>query len=123
MSGIALRDDLRETLEKNAEQESRSVDDIVNEAVGLYLRERQRAKLDREIAAYEAMHAELRQKYLGQWVAVHDQKLVDHDPDGSALYQRIRAKYGKTSVLIRQVMGQPIEEVWVRTPSTGKTAE
>jgi len=122
MSTVVLRDDLRETLEKSAEQESRSVDEIVNEAVGLYLRERQRAKLDKEISAYEAMHAELRLKYLGQWVAMHDQELVDHDPDGSALYQRIRAKYGKTSVLIRQVMQQPIEEVWIRTPDTGKIA-
>lgn len=122
MSTVALRDDLRETLEKSAEQESRSVDDIVNEAVGLYLRERQRAKLDKEISAYEAMHPELQQKYLGQWIAVHDQKLVDHDPNGVALYQRIRAKYGKTSVLIRQVARQPIEEAQIRTPSTGKIA-
>ncbi len=120
MSAVELRDDLRETVEKTAEQESRSVDELVNEAVRLYLRERQRTKLDKEIAAYEAMHTELRQKHLGQWVAIHDQKLVDHDADGSALYQRIRAKHGRTSVLIRQVTDQPIEEARIRTPSTGK---
>ena len=122
MDAIVLRTDLRETLEKDAEQEARSVNDLVNEAVEHYLRERQRAKLDQEIAAYEAMHAELRQKYLGQWVAVHEQKLVDHDRDGSALYRRIRARYGQTSVLLRQVTDQPVEEVWLRTPSTGKVA-
>jgi predicted DNA-binding protein len=120
METILLREDLRETLEKDAEQEARSVNDMVNEAVEHYLRERQRAKLDQEIAAYEAMHAELRQKYLGQWVAVHQQKLVDYDEDRTALYRRIRAKYGRTSVLLRQVTEQSIEEVWVRTPSTGK---
>jgi len=122
MDTIVLRTDLRETLEKDAEQEARSVNDLVNEAVERYLRERQQVKLDQEILAYEAMHAELRQKYLGQWVAVHEQKLVDHDSDGSALYRRIRARYGQTSVLLRQVTDQPVEEVWLRTPSTGKVA-
>ena len=117
---ITLKPDLLETLAKDAEQESRSVNDIVNEAVELYLRERQRAKLNREIVAYEAMHSELRQKYLGQWVAIHQQELVDQDHDRVALYQRIRAKYGRISVLLRQVADQPIDEVWIRTPSTGK---
>ncbi|MCI0528316.1 MAG: hypothetical protein L0Y56_12825, partial [Nitrospira sp.] len=77
METIILRDDLREILEKDAKQEAKSINDIVNEAVERYLHERQLAKLDIEISAYEEMHPELRQKYLGQWVAVHDQKLVD----------------------------------------------
>ena len=120
MSDLVLRPDLLETLERDAERESKSVNELVNEAVAHYLRERQRAKLSQEIAAYKALHQELKQKYLGQWVAVHEQKLVDHDPDGGALYQRVRAKYGRAAVLIRQVTEQIIEEVWVRTPSTGK---
>ncbi len=122
MDVIVLRSDLREILEKDAEQETKTINDIVNEAVEHYLRKQQQVKLDQEITAYEIMHSKLQQKYVGQWVAVHKQKLVDHDSDGSALYQRIRAKYGRTSVLIRQVAEQPIEEVWLRTPSTGKIA-
>ncbi|OGO43460.1 MAG: hypothetical protein A2Z04_06410 [Chloroflexi bacterium RBG_16_57_9] len=122
MDVIVLRSDLRETLKKDAEQEARSVNDLVNEAVEHYLRERQQAKLDTEIAAYEAMHDELRQKYLGEWVAVHDQKLVEHDSDGLALYRRVRARFGRISVLIRQVTEESVEEVWIRTPSTGKIA-
>ena len=120
MDAIILRPDLRETLEKNARQEARSVDDIVNEAVERYLHEQQLAKLDTEILAYESMHPELRQKYLGQWVAVHEQKLVDHDSDRAALYRRVWAKYGRTSVLIRQVRDQASEDIWIRTPSYGR---
>jgi hypothetical protein len=120
MDPIVLRSDLRESLEKDARREARSINDMVNEAVERYLLKRQRVKLDQEISAYEAMHPELRQKYLGQWVAVHDQKLVDRDSDGLSLYRRVRARYGRTSVLIRLVTEQPIEEVWLRTPSTGK---
>jgi hypothetical protein len=120
MDTIALRADLRETLEKDAKQETRSVNDLVNEAVERYLHERQLAKLDVEIAAYERMYPELRQKYLGQWVAVHEQKLIDHDDDRAVLYGRVRATYRRTAVLIRQVTEQPDNEIWIRTPSTGK---
>ncbi|MFP4395395.1 MAG: hypothetical protein ACLFTI_09045 [Anaerolineales bacterium] len=60
MNTIVLRSDLYRVLEQNAQEEARSVGEIVNEAVEHYLREQQRAKLNREIHAYEALHAELR---------------------------------------------------------------
>ena len=120
METIVLRPDLQETLEERAKQAAKSVNDLVNEAVEQYLRAQQRQKLDREIAAYERLHPELRQSHLGQWVAMHQQQLVDADADQAALYRRVRARYGRTSVLIRQVTEQAVEEVWLRTPSTGR---
>ncbi len=120
METIELRSDLREMLERDAERESRSVNEVVNRAVELYLREQQRKKLAREIEAYEAMHSQLKADYLGQYVAIHEQKLVDHDRELAPLYRRIRARYGKISVLMRQVKEQPVEEIWMRTFSTGK---
>jgi hypothetical protein len=123
MSPIELRPDLLGFLEHDAKAQSLSVNDIVNEAVEQYVRERQRAKLDREIEAFLGMHGELRRQYLGQWVAIHDQTLVDHDPDQMALYQRIRARFGRTSVLIRRVSDEPDRDVWLRSPSTGKQAQ
>ena len=67
------------TLEQDAAQEARSVNDLINEAVAHYLRERQQAKIDREIAAYEAMHMELITDHPGEWVALHEEELVNHD--------------------------------------------
>ncbi len=121
METIELKPELRETLEQVAQQQSSTVNALVNHAVEDYLREQQRAKLDREIAAFESMHPTLREKHWGEWVAVHQGNLIDHDRDLSALYRRVRAQYGKTSVLIRQVTFIPNEEVWLRTPSTGKS--
>ena len=122
MNTIILRADLQETLERDAEAASKSVNDLVNEAVARYLRERQREKIARETKAYELMHPELKRDHFGQWVAIHDQQLVDHDDDVSPLYARIRAKYGRTSVLIRQVRDHPVAEIRWRTPSTGRLA-
>jgi hypothetical protein len=122
MEAIILKDHLRESLRQDAEQAEISINELVNEVVEHYLQERQQAKLDEEIAAFTAMFVQLRESFLGQWVAIHDQQLADHDSDGTALYQRIRAKYGRTPILIRQVTEQLIDEVWVRTPSTGRIA-
>ena len=120
--GIVLRADLREALESSAAGESRTLNDLVNDAVDLYLHRLQQEKIDREAAAYERLHAQLRDEFRGQWVAIHDQQLVDHDPDSEPLYRRVRERYGRTSVLIRRVADSPTEEVWMRTPERGKRA-
>ena len=40
-----------------------------------------RAAMQREIAAYEAMHSTLVPQFLGYYVAIHQGHLVDHDLD------------------------------------------
>ncbi len=117
---IVLRPELQAELERNAEQEARSVNELLNEALEYYFETRQEEKLSQEIVAYEKMHPELWQKFAGQWVAIHNEELVDHDIDDVALHRRVRAQYGQTVVLIRQVRETPIEEIWIRTFSTGK---
>ncbi|HEY7067567.1 MAG TPA: DUF5678 domain-containing protein [Chloroflexota bacterium] len=117
---IVLRPELREMLENNAEHDSRTLNDLVNDAVREYAYRLQREKIDREAEAYTRLHCGLRDKFLGQWVAIHDGQLVDHDADSGALYHRIRAKFGRTAVLIRRVSERPDDEIWIRTPSTGK---
>jgi hypothetical protein len=117
---IVLRPDLREILERSAKRESRTLNDIVNEAVGLYVHRLQQEKIDREAEAYQGMYDTLRCRFPGRWVAIHNQELVDHDSDSQALYQRVRKRFGRTSVLIRQVTERPVDEIWMRTPATGK---
>jgi predicted DNA-binding protein len=48
MGVIVLRDDLHERLEQNAAQASRSVDDLLNEAVERYLREQRHIDIQRK---------------------------------------------------------------------------
>ena len=118
---VTIRSDLTETLQERAQQGDRSLDDLVNEAVEQYLQEQQRRKIDREILAYHRLHPDLWRTMANQWLAVHNGEVVDQDSDRQALYRRIRAKYGRTSVLIRQVKWDAEEEFWLKTPSTGRT--
>ena len=123
METITLRADLQTTLKASASLEDKSINELVNEAVERYLLQRQLTKIDAEIEAYQRLHPLLRQTHVGQWVAVHEQQLVDFDIDRAALYQRVRQKYGLRPVLIRQVAEQPEEELLVRTPSDGRRVQ
>ncbi len=119
---IMLRADLREILESNAKREARTLNELVNEAEGWYVQRMQQEKIDREAEAYERLYGDLRVRFLGQWVAIHNQQLVDHDGDSQALYRRVRDKYGRTLVLIRRVSESSVDEIWMRTPDRGKRA-
>lgn len=77
-------------------------------------------QLEQEIAAHEAMHARLWQDIPGMWVAIHDGELVDQDRDKATLYLRIRDRFGRVPMLMREVKPEAAEEIWLRMPSTGR---
>jgi hypothetical protein len=81
-----------------------------------------REQLEQEIAAYEAMQSELWEKLPGMGVAIHDGQLVDQDRDKVELYHRVRDRFGRIPVLMRKVKAVPTEEIWLRTPATGRNA-
>lgn len=76
----------------------------------------ERKIISQEMAAYRAMHVELVEDYLGQYVAIHDGKSVDHDPDFSTLHERIRKRFGRQVVLIQRVETEPERELVFRSP-------
>ncbi len=69
-----------------------------------------------EVAAFEAMHAALWQKYPKQFVAIHQGLVVDHDQDEWALIERINQHYSKAIVLIREVKSALPGEFIFRSP-------
>jgi hypothetical protein len=73
--------------------------------------EERQAAIEREEAAYQEMHVELYANYPGQHVAIYQQRLVDHDEDGVALYKRVRQKYPGEFVLMTPVR-QEAEETY-----------
>lgn len=99
-----------------AQQEDKEVSELVNEALRHYLWDIKERKIDREMEAYRVMHAELKQQLLGQYVAIHNGELVDHDPDRRTLSQRVRQKYGNLAVLITPVEERPEREFLMLSP-------
>lgn len=72
--------------------------------------------VEREMQAYIALHPMLKQKYLGQHVAIYGGQLIDVDADYGALYTRIDAQYPDTFVWLATVEEEPIRTLVFRSP-------
>ena len=64
-----------------------------------------RQKIEQEQTWWLNLPLSARAKYEGEFIAIHNQQLVDHSKDENALYKRIRAKYGKIPILIMPAEG------------------
>ncbi len=113
---VSLDADLIESLRQVAAEKGATLDQVLGESARDYLRQARREKIHREQEAYLAMHAELKQKYLGQHVAIHEGKLVDVDADAGVLLRRVRRQFGRAPVMICEVSEQPIPEFVIRSP-------
>jgi hypothetical protein len=113
---VSLDASIIESLRQVAAEKGMTLDQVLGESAQQYLRQVRRAKIGREQEAYLAMHAELKQKYLGQHVAIYEGKLVDRDADAGALFQRVRQRFGHAPVMICEVTEQAIPEYVIRSP-------
>ncbi len=117
MGVIAIRDKrLVTALEQIAEQEQTSVEEVARAAVYRYVREIEREKIRAETEAFWAIHSQLLDDYSGQYIAMHEGKVVDNGVDLGALYQRVRERYGDTPILLTQVTDDPVRELTFRSP-------
>ena len=113
---VSLDADLVESLQQIAAEQGLTLDQVISDLARQYLRQARRAKLQREAEAYQALYVDLKSKYLGQHVAIHDGNLVDHDADPVVLVRRVRQRFGHAPILIRQVEEQPDREFVLRSP-------
>lgn len=72
--------------------------------------------MQREMAAYIALHPELKEKYLGKSVAIYQGQLIDVDDDYGKLYQRVRSKHPDVFVWLTTVREEAIGTIYMRSP-------
>lgn len=95
--------DLVERLEQIAAAQRTTVEELLDKVVTEYLDTVAHQKMRAESTAFVELHPELVTKYLGDYVAIHNSEVVDHDADARTLHLRIRKQFGRTPVLLRQV--------------------
>jgi len=113
---VLIPDQMFTELTPIAEQENKEISELVNEALRQYLWEAKERKIDREMEAYRTMHIELKQRFLGKYVAIHNGELVDHDADRHVLSRRVRQEYRSVAVLITPVEEKPEREFLMQSP-------
>lgn len=71
---------------------------------------------EREKEAFRLLFPRLQQEYAGQYVAIYQGELVDHDIDKVALFARLNEQYPQAFVLVRPVQETAEIEYRWRSP-------
>ena len=117
MTPVALREpSLVNRLQEIATWRQTTPENLLRVAVSQWLTQITREKIRAEQEAFQRMHAELVEQYPGEYVAVHQGQVVDHDPDLRTLHLRVYARYGKTPVLLKRVTEEPERDLVIRSP-------
>lgn len=116
MMTVILSDQVERQLTKIAQNQEVTADELAQKAIWHYLQTEASQILDRETIAFRALHAELIAKYPGEYVAIHQGKVIDHDPKLGDIYLRIDEKYPDEIILIKQVQPEIERTFTVRSP-------
>ncbi|MFQ5594388.1 MAG: DUF5678 domain-containing protein [Anaerolineae bacterium] len=103
MPTVVVEPELYKRVEEAASEYEAGIDEILTEAVRRYLWELERRKISEESELYRQQHAELKDRYLGQYIAIYNGQVVDHDTDFQALRRRIRQRFRRTPVMMTKV--------------------
>ena len=72
--------------------------------------------VEREKTAYIRLFPQLKKQYAGQYVAIYQGQLIDHDADYGVLFERIDENYPDVFVWLTQVEDEPIGTITFRSP-------
>lgn len=105
MKALTISDELANEIQSEAQARGIEIEDFLKQAIRRERTLAERRKIEREQAWWLEQPLTERAKYSGKYVAVHNQELVDSDSDNAALYRRIRARFGRTPVLMMPAEG------------------
>lgn len=105
MYTIEVSEELAQEIQLEAETRGLDVEEFLKAIIRRERTLANRRKIEQEQAWWLSLPLTKRARYEGDYVAVHNQSLVDHDSDEDALHRRIRATYGNTPVLIMPAEG------------------
>ena len=108
---LTLQPPLQSKLDSMVHFWDKPAEDIIKEALNRHLKQLESQKLDAETAAFEQMHSEIKTRYQGQFVAIHQGQIYDSDLDFEALCLRVQTSLGNVPVLIREVHDS-LKEKW-----------
>lgn len=103
--------------EENRRPLEEVISDALSEAFPAVHVSPERARMEREQAAFRRLYPELVARYPDEFVAIHNGEVIGHDKSRLELVTRIDEEYPGQVVLVRAVRAEPEERVLVfRSP-------
>ncbi len=116
MLTITVKPDIAEQIGRLADETRMDTEALVDQALRAYLARFRQEKIRTEAQAFEQQRASLLRQYRGEYVAIHEGRVIDHDPDLRTLHLRVFARWGHTPVLLKKVTEEPERELVFRSP-------
>ncbi len=122
MIPIAIRDELIRSVEKLAQDQGTDAESLVNEWIERQLALAREQQIREESARFRAQHSSLLATYTGEYIAMRNGEVLDHDLDVQALYLRMRERFGDELILIAPVTDTPEPTYDMRGPRMARPA-
>lgn len=117
---LTVPDHVYQQAEQIARAEQRPVAEVINDALARLFPvvhvSQKREQMEQEQNAFRRQHNQLLNDYQGEYVAMYQGKVIDHDGDRLKLVARIDEKYANDVVLIKQVSDKPDDLLHMRSP-------
>jgi len=113
---IKLEPDISQQITHLAKESQVSAGLFVDKALRVYLAQFRHEKIRAETEAFNQQRAKLLAQFSGEYVAVHQGQVIDHDKHLRTLHLRIFERLGRTPVLLKQVTQEPERELVFRSP-------
>lgn len=114
---LAIPEEVFRRAKRIARARRRAVADVLVEAIALPESAPEAdPAVEREEVAFHRLHPDLRRDYPGQFVAIHNETVVDHDGDQVALFLRVRQRFPGQFVWVAPVRESPEESYRIHSP-------
>ena len=114
MAALDISQELATDIAREAQNQGLSIEDFLNTAVRRQRTLTARQKIESEQQWWLDQPLRTRLDYEGQFVAVHNRQVIDHDADKIVLTKRVRASHPDESILIIPAEGP--QEVRIYSP-------
>ena len=105
MSKIILSEPLASQIRQEAKALGVDIEKYLESVLRHHRFHSQQAKVAAEAEWWSLQSEEVKARYAGEFVAIHQQAVIDHDKDEDVLRKRIRTGYGKTAILLTPAEG------------------
>ena len=103
MTTITLEPQLTAEILKLTGDDSQEAESFVNRVLWKQLANVRRDKLVQEQIHFERQHSQLLLQFEGEYIAMHNGQVIDHDKNLRDLHLRVAEQHGRTPILLKQV--------------------